>query len=119
MMGDGVQGARAHGRDADMRREAAIRIDFVRRKREHRALNCGRRKPFERGKKKRDVGAGLFELAVAGHDEQHDTVRLGMSRRRHQQRLGRRCQSGDRARGRIHAAASDGGLQRGAEVQRG
>jgi len=51
-LGDGVEGAGPHRGDADVRREAAIRIDFVRRKRQHRALGGRGRQSFEGGEEK-------------------------------------------------------------------
>ena len=91
---DRVQRARPHRRDADVGRQAAIRIDFVRRKGQDRALNRRRRQPFERREEKRHVRAGFLEIAVARHDVEHDAVRLRVGGRGHEQRFRGRGQPG-------------------------
>ena len=115
---DRVQRARAHRRDADVRRQAAIGIDFVRRKRQHRALDrrgrAALRAPPGRTRRPRTV---CLEVAVARHDVEHDAVRLRVRRGGDEQRLRGRREAGDRARRGIHPAAGDGGLQDGAKVQ--
>ncbi len=115
---DRVQGARPHRRDADVGRQAAIRIDFVRRKGQDRALNRCRRQSFQRREEKRHVRAGFLEIAVARHDVEHDAFGLRVGGRGHEQGFGGRGQTGHASRRGVHAAAGDGGLQDGAKVQR-
>ena len=114
---DAVQRAGPRGGDADVRREAAIRIDLVRRKRQHRPLGRHRGQPFERGEKERDVGDRLLEVAVARHDVEHHPVRPRLRRRGHEQRVRGLGETRHDARRDIHSAAHDGGLQNGAKVE--
>ncbi|PYR09385.1 MAG: hypothetical protein DMF99_15570 [Acidobacteria bacterium] len=114
---DAVQRAGPRGGDADVRREAAIRIDLVRRKRQHRPLGRHRRQPFERGEKERDVGDRLLEVAVARHDVEHHPMRPRLRRRGHEQRVRGLGETRHDARRDIHSAAHDGGLQNGAKVE--
>jgi hypothetical protein len=101
-----------------VRREAAIRIDLVRGKGQNGAFGGGGGEPFERREKKRDVGAALFELAVVGHDVEHNSIRLGLRRGRNEQRFCRTGQSRDGACRDIHAAARSRRLQDGPKIQR-
>ena len=57
------------------------------------------RQAFERREEEAHVGDGLFEVAVAGHDVQHDAVRQRVRGRRHEQRLRRRRQARHRRAG--------------------
>ncbi len=86
--GNGVQGAGADGRDADVRRHPAIGIHFMRGERQDRALGGDRRQPFERRQEKGDVGAGLLEVSIAGNDVEDEPVRTCMRGAGDKQRLG-------------------------------
>ena len=63
---DRVQRPRAGRRHADVRRQAAVRIDLVRRKRQHRPLGRRRRQAFERGEEEADVGDRLSRSPSLG-----------------------------------------------------
>ena len=114
-----MQCAGAGGCDPDVRRQSAVRIDFVRRIRQDGALDADRRESFDGGEKKCHVGAGLLEIAVARHDEKDDARWSRLGRTRDEERLRRRRQTGDEACRNVHAAAGDGRFQKGAEVERG
>jgi hypothetical protein len=105
-----MQHPRARRRHADVRREPAVRVDFVRRVREDGELDPGRRQPFERRQEEGDVAARFLEIAIAGKHIENDCVRPRMRRARNEQRFGRRRQTRHDARGHIHPAARDGGL---------
>ena len=98
--GDGVKRPGARRRHADVRRQAAVRIDLVRGKRQDRAI---RRRPARAlrapRRKNADVGDGLLEIGVARDDVQHDAVRQRVRGRRDVQRFGRRRQAGHRRAG--------------------
>ena len=86
-------------------------------KRKDHALRGGLGQPFERRHEEPDVAGRLLEVAVARHDVEHDAVRQRLGGPGDQQRLRRRREPGH-ARGRVHPAARDGGLQKGAKVER-
>ena len=115
--GEGVEGRGPHRRHADVRRHAAIRIHLVRRHGQHGAFDRGFRQAFERGQEEPHVGHCRVELRVARHDIQDDAVGHGAGGRRHEQGLGGRAQAGYGARGHVEAAARDGGLEDGPEVE--
>ena len=56
--------------DVEVRREPAIRIDFVRRERQHGSLDLGVRQPFERREEEPGVDGQLLDVGVGRHDEQ-------------------------------------------------
>ncbi len=97
--------------------QAAIRIDFMRRKRQDCTFCRSRSEAVERGQEERDIRAGLVEVAVGGHDVEHDAVRPSLSRRRDEQRFRRFGEPRYGARRYIHAAARHGGLQDGTKVE--
>ena len=68
--GHGVQRPRARGCHAEMRRQPAIRIDFVRRKRQDGAVGRRLRQPFERRQKEATSATRLLDVAVGRHDVQ-------------------------------------------------
>ena len=59
-----VQRARARRGDVEVRREPAIRIDLVRRKRQDRPLDLGVRQAFERGEEEPDVDRLPLDVGV-------------------------------------------------------
>ncbi len=84
--GEAVQRASAGGRDFEVRRQAAIGVDFLRRKRQHLPLGLGLGPAFECGQEEPKVLNDDVEVAVARDDDQ---ARLLTPRRRDRQRLGR------------------------------
>ena len=100
-----------------MRREAAIRIHFVRGEWQHRAIRAFRRQSFERRDKEADVGHRLFEIGIAGNDVQHDAVRQAMRGGGHVERFGRRREPRHGRRRGVHSAADNSGLEQRAKVE--
>ena len=115
---DRVQRAGADRRHADVRLQAAIRVDFVRWKRQDRALGRRVGEALEGREEERDVGARLFELGIARHDVEHDAGRHRLRRGGDIQRLRRSREPRHDARRDIHPAARGGGLEHGPQVQR-
>ena len=115
---DGVQGACSSRCHPDVRRQSAIGIDLVRGKGEHCVFQSGLRQAFERRQEERHVGAGLLEIGIGRHDAQDDSLRARLRRAGHVQRLRRRRQARDGARGRSHPAPRNRGLERRPQVQR-
>ena len=108
-----VQGPRARGRHLEVQRQAAVRIDFLRRKRRHRALEVGRRQPLEHAKKKARVGRELLDDGVGGRDGDHAAglrgeMKGGRGRTEPRQTAGRPGEPGSRG----------GQLQQGSESER-
>jgi len=66
--GESVQRAGAGRCDAKVGREAAIRIDFLRRKRQERMLNLVGGRPLEAREEEAHVADDLIDVAVGGHD---------------------------------------------------
>ena len=97
--------------------QAAIRVDFMRWKRQDCTFCRSRSEAVERGQEEGDIRAGPLEIAVAGHDVEYDAVRPGLSSRRNEQRLRRLGEPRYGARRYIHAAARHGGLQDGTKVE--
>ena len=112
-----MQGAGAGGGDADVRRHAAVGVDLVRGKAEHRAIGGNVGQPFERRHEERHVADRLLEVAVAWHHIQHHAARHRLRGRRDIHGLGRRIQAGDRMNRRVHAAAENGVFEEGADVE--
>jgi hypothetical protein len=73
--GDGVQRPGTGRRDADVRREAAIRVDLVRREWQHRPIRSLRREPLEGGDEEADVADAFLELGVGRHRVEEGAVR--------------------------------------------
>ena len=113
-----VQGRRPHRRDANVRRHAAIGIDFVRRHGQKHTVERRFRQSLERRQKKPDVGDGAVKVGVARQHVEHDAVRQRIGRRRHQKRLGRKAEPGHRAGGHVESASRDRGFQNSAKVER-
>ena len=85
--GQRVERAGARGSDSDVRRQATIRIDFVGGERKDGAVGrrCG--ETIERRKEETQIGNSLLELAIAGHDVEHDALRQCVRHSGHVQRL--------------------------------
>ena len=115
--GERVQRPRARRRHADVRRQPAIRIDFVRRDTAGPRARPRRRTALRAREEEGDVRARLLEIAVLRHDVQHDAVRTRLRGAGDEQRLRGRRQTRHDARRHVHPAAGDGGLENGAEVE--
>ena len=116
---DRVQRAGARRAHAEVRRQAAVGIDLVGGKRQDRPFGGLVGQSFERRQKEPGVGDGWLELRVGRHDHQHDPGGPGVGRGGHEERLGRRAQTGHVPGRRIETAPGDGGFQDGPKVQRG
>ena len=104
---------RARRRDLEMRRQAAVRIDFLRRKRQHRALERRRRQALEHAEKEPRVGRHLLDDRVGGRDGDHAAGLSG------QIKGGRRRTEAGQTAGRPGEPGSRGGrLQQGTESER-
>ncbi len=69
--------------------------------------------------KKQTSRDGLLEVAVAWDDVEHDAARHRVGGGGDEERLGWSVEAGERLGRRVHAAAGDGFLQEGADVQGG
>ena len=111
--GERVQRAGARRGDADVRRQPAIRIDLVRRKRQHRRGRAAvADSPSSAARKKRTSADGLLEVAVARHARTSVGRSRGSARapaaahRTKRLAAGRRSRPGSTARpGSVHACS--------------
>ena len=115
----GVKRAGPDRRHADVRRQPAVGIDFVRGERQNGQLGGGAGQPFHRREEEGDVLDRLLDVAVAGHHVPDHAARQAVRGGGHVQRLRGRREAGDDAGGHVHPAAGDGGLQEPAEIERG
>jgi hypothetical protein len=100
-----------------VRREAAIRIDFLRRKRQHLPLGLRLGPPFEGGQEEPQVLDGDVEVAIAGNDDQGRL--LTRDRRDRQPLRGAGQPSQARRAGRMHQSCPvDRGLQQSTKRKR-
>jgi hypothetical protein len=113
-----VKRTRAGRSDAEMRRQASVRVDFMRWKRQNRAFGRVLGKALERRHKKAHIGNGLFEIAVAGNRVKHDALGKRLRSGGDVQRLRRRRQAGNRPRRRIHPGPRDGRFEKSPKIQR-
>ena len=102
-----------------MRQHAAVRIDFMRRERQHRLLRRRVRQSLESSQKEAGVADHLLEIAVGRHDVQHRALRPRVRGGSDEQRLGRRGETRHHSRRDIEPAAGDCRLEEGAKVQGG
>ncbi len=101
----------ARRRDAQVRCQPAVGIDFVRRKGQHGTFCRCVGQPFDRAEEETDVGRDAIHIRVAGHDRDDQPFRLGVRQRSNGQCLGRRRQPGDVAAGHVEARACHRVLQ--------
>ncbi|MXY17325.1 MAG: hypothetical protein F4Y57_10115 [Acidobacteria bacterium] len=91
--GESGQRAPARRGRVQVRRDAAVRIDFGRRQRQDRPFERGAGRPGQCAVEEPDVADHLLDAAVGRHDEQH---RLGGGGASDRESLRRRRQPGDR-----------------------
>ena len=101
-----------------MGRQSAIRIDFVRRKRQDGTIRGSRRQPVERRQKKPHVVGCLFEVGIARNDVKNQAFLTLVRGAGDKQRLCRRSKAGDCVIPRIEAAARNRCLEKGSQIQR-
>src|SRR5215467_12019307 len=110
--------ASSYGRDTNVGSQAAIRIDLMRGKRQHRAVDgCGRQ-TIERTEEELDVASRFLEIRVRRNDVEDEPFLPFVCGSSDKQRLRRRCQAGDRALPRIEAAAGECRLEERSQIQR-
>jgi len=114
-----MQRAGACRGDTHVRRQAAVRIDFVGGKRQHRPVHRRRAQPFQRAEKELDITDRLIDVAVARNDVEDHRMRLSVRGSGDKKRLCGRRQARHRARRHIHSAADDSGFEDGAQVEGG
>ena len=102
-----------------MRRQAAIRIDLVRRERQDRARRVRVRQPFERGEEEPRVGGELLDVGVGRDDDEHDAAAARCAAAATNSAFAAGVSPDDARRRHIHAAAGRRRLQQGAKVERG
>ena len=69
--------ARARRRDIEVRRQPAIGIDLVRRKRQHDALDLGVGQALECREEESRIVGGALDVGVRRHDEQRSALHGG------------------------------------------
>ena len=79
--------ARAGGGDLEVRRQAAVRVDFMRREGQDGALDLGVRQAFQRSEEKSRVGRQAVDLRIVGNHD-HDTIARGRATCEHSLRRG-------------------------------
>jgi hypothetical protein len=110
-----VERARARGGDVEVRRQAAIRIDLVRGKRDGLARGVGVREPFEDGEKEPRVGGELLHVRVG---RRHEDDRPARCRGCREEGLRRGGQPADTPPRHPETEPGGGGLEQGAKRQR-
>ena len=114
-VGEPMERARARGRDLEMRRQAAIRIDFLRRERQHLPLDVRFGQSLQARQKEPRVSRQPLDVGV-GRRHEHD--RRVLREHRDMKGRGRRRESGD-SRGYSPQSGPDRArLQERAEGQR-
>ena len=88
-----------------MRRHAAVRVDFVGRKRHDGRFEVGARRAFQTRQEEPRITGQLFDVAVRGHhDEHHFVAGIARGSAGNPKRFGSRCEAGHfRARGETRA----------------
>ena len=117
--GERVQGAGARRGDAHVRRHAAVGIDFLRRERQDGLVQLGGGRGFESAQEEPHVGCHLIDVAVGGHDQQHDfPAGVARGRGRSEQGFGRGGEPGHTTAQRAEPRAGCGGPKEFLELQR-
>jgi hypothetical protein len=114
--GERMERSCTSGRDLEVRSETAIRIHFLRRKRQDDVLGVGARKSLEARQKKPRVAHRLLDVGVGRHDHHHRRL---LRECRDVERRADRRQTAQTRRGTAEAGPGRGRFQQGTKRKGG